>query len=302
MLNRKWREKGLFINMGEILYMWSLDRIGDEQMMKRADKIEDMIKVFEPFPLEESAFDTFYVNTYEARGTNPVKRMAYGLEYSSNPNMKILFMGHRGSGKSTELYLLKQEIKNKFDVIDFFIEDEVDVDSMTSIDFIFAIMAQIVKFIEKHEDIDLVEEDINALYKYWQEEKIIEQTHYDFSETDAGFRAKLSLLKKIVVEAGGILKTGSEARTTVRKKIEHKVNYLIQLLNQIIGKIEKQIHNKGLIFIVEDLDKLSMEATNRLFIKERRNILAIKSRMILTFPVFMAYDVQYNMIKEEVDM
>ena len=45
-----------------------------------------------------------------------------------------------------------------------------------------------------------------------------------------------------------------------------------------------------------------MEVANELFIKYRKVILSINARMILTFPIFMAYDSQYNMIKEDVDM
>ena len=103
---------------------------GDLQMIEKAKKVEDLIKVFEPYPLmENDSFEKFYVDTYAARGTNAVQRMSYGLKFSLNKDMKILFMGHRGSGKSTELFLLKKEIDDQFDVISFFIEDEVDVDN-----------------------------------------------------------------------------------------------------------------------------------------------------------------------------
>lgn len=276
---------------------------GELQTMKKASKIEEMISVFEPFPLmEKTAFEEFYVNTYEARGNDAVKRMAYGLKYSLNNNMKILFMGHRGSGKSTELFLLKNEICDKFEIISFFIEDEVDADSMTYIDFIFAIMSQIVKFVDNRKDMSFLNEDIDALYRYWQEEKIIEDTEYGTDEIKTEFSAKLSFLKRIVLEGGGILKTGSESKIIIRNKIEPKVGYLIQLINQLIVKINDKLDGRQLIIIIEDLDKLSMEVANELFIKYRKVILSINARMILTFPIFMAYDSQYNMIKEDVDM
>ena len=96
---------------------------GALQMIKKVNQIQDMIKVFDPFPLmENDSFNEFYVDTYGARGANAVKRMSYGLKFSLNKYIKILFMGHRGSGKSTELFLLKKEISDQFDVINFFIE------------------------------------------------------------------------------------------------------------------------------------------------------------------------------------
>lgn len=284
--------------------MLRTDRWEDIRMMKRADKIEDMISVFEPFPLmKDEDFQEFYVRTYDARGTDAVKRMSFGLRYSSNTAMKILFMGHRGSGKSTELFLLKQEIEDQFEVINFFIEDEVDVDSMTYTDFIFAIMSQIVKYVEKKALLhEILREDIESLYKYWNEEKVFETVESAYDEMEAGFEAKLSFLKRIAVHGSGVLRTGNETKLTIRRTMEPKIGYLIQLMNQIITKINTRLVNNGLVFIIEDLDKISINVANEIFIKYRKVIFSIKTRMVLSFPIYMAYDAQYNMIKEDVDM
>lgn len=275
------------------------------RMMKQVDKIEDMIRVFEPFPLMKNEdFQEFYVETYDARGTDAVKRMAFGLRYSSNVGMKILFMGHRGSGKSTELFLLKNEIEDQFEVINFFIEEEVDVDSMTYTDFIFAIMSQIVKYVEKKKDLHkTLQKDIESLYKYWKEEKVIETVETRSGELETGFEGKLSFLKQIAVHGSGVLRTGNETKLKIRRTMEPKIGYLIQLINQIITKINEHSSKKdGLVFIIEDLDKISIKVANEIFIKYRKVIFSIKTRMVLSFPIYMAYDAQYNMIKEDVDM
>lgn len=271
--------------------------------MKKANKIPDMIKVFTPFPLmEKSEFDEFYVDTYEARGYNAVKRIAYGLQYNQNSYMKILFTGHRGSGKSTELFLLSREIRDRFEVVNFFIEEEVDVDTMTAIDFIFAVMAQVIKYIDNNDHIHIDECDIDALHKYWYEEKIIETSSYSSGSGEGGVKGKLSFLKSVALEGGVTLKTGSESKVTIRQKVEPKIGYLIQLINQLIAKVNRQLGSKDLVFIVEDLDKLTMDVANELFIKNRKLVLGIKAKMILTCPIFMVYDSHYNMIKEDVDM
>ncbi len=224
-------------------------------MIKKAKTIEEVYAAFEPYPLnEKKQINDFFVDTYEARGTNAVKLMSLALEYSNNPYMKILFMGHRGSGKSTELSLLKEKIQQKFDVISFCIQDEVDTGNMTYIDFIFAIMAQIIKYVTGKPDLNFDEKDIEELYQYWYGEEIIEKSEVDSAEISAGFTAKLSFL------------------------------------------------NKGLVIIVEDLDKLSLDTAESLFIKYRKIWLNLQVRMILTFPIFMAYNSQYNMINEDIDL
>lgn len=279
---------------------------GEKHVINRASKMEELFSVFEPYPLsKKEEFDNFFVKTYDARGTNIVKLMSYGMELSHNPYMKILVMGHRGSGKSTELSILQNELKNKFEIISFFIQEEVDTENMTYIDFVFAIMSRIIKFIDnKNEtgELFLDKSDIDALYDYWFSEKILEETEFDYGEIKTGFSAKLSFLKKIIISGGGIFKTGSESKVSIRRKIEPKTGYLVTLINQIIKKVNKKLETRELLFIIEDLDKISIDTAENLFIKHRKTWLSLETRIILTFPIFMAYNLQYNMIKEDIDL
>lgn len=62
------------------------------------------------YPLnEKKQINDFFVDTYEARGTNAVKLMSLALEYSNNPYMKILFMGHRRIREIYRIILIKRE-------------------------------------------------------------------------------------------------------------------------------------------------------------------------------------------------
>ncbi|MBS1334342.1 MAG: AAA family ATPase [Blautia sp.] len=241
------------------------------------------------------------METYDARGKNVVKLMSLTLQISRNPYIKMLFMGHRGSGKSTELSLLKKQMEGQFDIISFYIYNEVDPVNMTYIDFIFAIMAQIIKYVEKKPEIGLDESDIDELYQYWYGEKIIEKSEMDYGEASASFDAKLSFLKKIAVKGSGILKTGKESKVSIRRKIEPKAGQLILMMNQLIQKINSKLTNKGLLLIIEDLDKISLDTAESLFITYRKIWLGLQVRIILTFPIFMAYNSKYNMINEDID-
>lgn len=275
----------------------------DKIHMKKATNIEEMLGVFEPAPLVgEEEFEAFYVPTYDARGNNAVKRMQFALKHSINKYMKILFMGHRGSGKSTELSLLKKEISEQYEVVDYSIYEETDIENMTYIDLIFSIMSRLVKYVESHRELELKERDIQALYDYWYREKVIETIVYDNAEMYAGFDAKLSFLKKIVIAGGGILKTGAESKTVVRQNMEPKIGYLIQLLDEIINKVNQQLHGKELLFIIGDLDKVNERVAEDLFISHYQVLLSIKTKIIYTFPVYMAYNVKFNQIKEASDV
>ncbi len=279
---------------------------GVMHMINKAYKVENLFSVFEPYPLSsKEKFDSFYVETYDARGTDIVKVMSYALRYSYNPYMKILFMGHRGSGKSTELSKLQDKIRDKFEIINFFIQEEVDTENMTYIDFIFAIMSQLIKYVDKKsssKELVLDSNDIDGLYEYWYSERVLETSEFDYGEFKADFTAKLSFLKRIMISGGGIFQTGSESKISIRRKIEPKVGYLVTLVNRIIDKVNQQLNNKELLFIIEDLDKISIDTAENLFIRHRKTWLSLNTRLILTFPIFMAYNSQYNMIKEDIDL
>lgn len=271
--------------------------------MKKAANIEEMLGVFEPVPLvEEEAFEEFYVSTYDARGNNAVKRMQFALKHSMNKFMKILFMGHRGSGKSTELSLLKKEISEQYEVVDYSIYEETDIENMTYIDLIFSVMSRLVKYVESHKSLKLKEKDIQALYDYWYQERVIETIDYDKAEMYAGYDAKLSFLRKIAIAGGGILKTGAESKTVIRQNMEPKIGYLIQLLDEIINKVNQQLQGKELLFIIGDLDKVNEKVAEDLFISHYQVLLSIKTKIIYTFPVYMAYNVKFNQIKESADV
>lgn len=269
--------------------------------MKKAENLKEMIPVFDPFPLNESNFDDFYINTYAARGNNPIEKIKLSLENSINPQVKILFMGHRGSGKSSELYLLKKEIGSEYDVINFYIQDEIEPTGMKYTDFIFAIMSQIIQYVERTPSLQVESSEIDELYNYWNQEQIITVTDIDSTEVNAGISAKLKFLGRIAVQGSGIFKTGATTKVETREKIEPKIGYLIQLLNNLIVKINEQLPNKGLLLIVEDLDKLDISEAEELFVYHRKTILSLNIRMILTFPIYLVYNRQYNMIKEDFD-
>lgn len=270
--------------------------------MKKAERLEEIVNVFNPYPLDQNSFDEFYVNTYTARGTNAIEKVMLNLRYSRNPYMKILFMGHRGSGKSTELYLLKKEMESAYEVVNFFVEEEVDPVNLSYIDFIFAIMSQLIKYVDSHADsIKVSDKAIDGLYQYWYHERIIETVDYDNENLETGFKAKLSFLKAITVNGSGIMKTGSETKRIIRSKMEPKVSYLIQLMNDVIDSVNQQLCGKKLLFIVEDLDKLDINESEEIFIKHRKVVCALKVNMILSFPIFLLYDRQFSLIKDDFD-
>ena len=77
----------------------------------KAKNLRHVDKKFKNTPLDFEFFDELYVNADNGRGSIPTcKCLQRSLYNESDGALKILFAGHKGCGKSTELVRLQREI------------------------------------------------------------------------------------------------------------------------------------------------------------------------------------------------
>lgn len=104
---------------------------------EKAERLEEMISVFNSFPLNKENFEDFYVDTSSIRSViNARSEIINTLKYGINPYTKILLMGHKGSGKSTEMVKISEELKDQYEIINFSIAQEVELIGIQYIDVI----------------------------------------------------------------------------------------------------------------------------------------------------------------------
>ena len=85
-------------------------------------------------------------------------------------------------------------------------------------------MSQLVKYIDWKNELSCIEDDIDELYKYWKDEQIIEKVYHVSGEASGGFKSKLSFLKKVSIEGGGIFKTGAETKKRSGPKLNLRLD------------------------------------------------------------------------------
>ena len=275
------------------------------QKMKKAERLEEMISVFNSFPLNKENFEDFYVDTSSIRSViNARSEIINTLKYGINPYTKILLMGHKGSGKSTEMVKISEELKDQYEIINFSIAQEVELIGIQYIDVIFAVMSQIIEYLSTSQAVKVKSEILDKMTQYWKNEISIEFTKNELAEAEAGGEAGLGFLKKISVYGKGILKTGTETKKTIRKSIEPKISYLISLMNETLEDMNDQLkekQQKELLIVVEDLDKLDIADARHLFVEHRKTLLALHLKMIFSFPIYMAYTAEFGMINDDFD-
>lgn len=257
-------------------------------MPMRAEYLGQVIANFDPM-LSLPADSDWYVE----RPDSPELEMK-ALLLNTTADSKILFSGHRGSGKTSTLNKLAAdpEIRNKFFVVQFSIKDELNIADLTYTDLLVAMGARLYKSAEERLKLP---NDLKKSLDDWSAEVSRVWSKIDQAEVkvEAGIGA-------FFAKATGLLRTGFEDKREFRQKFEPRLPQLIDIINRIIRAVEThpQAGNREVLLILEDVDKPDLDAAMDLFFKKGAILAEPQSKIIFTVPTSLLYSGQYNVIKQ----
>ena len=116
-----------------------------------AKTLEEVYDYFQNKPISLDDFDKFYVNADKGRGRLTYTRLRRRLENDPDGSLKILFAGHKGCGKTTELVRLQKYIEKDFIVLNFSVVKELDILNINYIELFIVTMEKLFSFV-KDED------------------------------------------------------------------------------------------------------------------------------------------------------
>src|SRR5574341_156302 len=255
-------------------------------------KAKNLIEAYNNFIVEplktDEEFEDFYVER-PASASSPIEELKDRIDHATNPE-KYLFLGFRGSGKSTELNRLSRLIeKDRFIIIRYSI-NELNVSDFDFRDF-FASMA--LKIYDTASNEIKLEKDIKNDFK----EFMMKITRVSEEDVTSYSKSGISFSKLI------ILKLGSEEKTReyIRKELETKISDLIQKLNWLIREVENKA-NKKIVVVVDDLDKLTRgQQAEDFFYKNYRLLIQPNCFIIYTFPIPLAFNPYYENVRHDFD-
>ena len=267
----------------------------------------DLFSVYDklsPEPLQEKDLDC-YVDTYQGRGgVRPVSTLKRLLGYNRegilpdgklpDRELQILFSGYKGCGKSTELNKLQYEIEHDFIVVNFSVRHELDIINLTYIDLFVITMEKLFYAVADH-GIEIDTRLFTSIREWSRTEEL--QTISDLTgealvetggEASLGIRGFARFFGKMRL-AG---RASSTTRKTIIDNIEPRVSDFIGHCNDLIREIRRnleQCRKKGLLIIMEDLDKLSVEKAEELFFNHSHILNSLQTNVIFTIPISLCY-------------
>ena len=269
----------------------------------RAFKLEDVYDCFDSNPINIKDFDKYYVDVDEGRGLTPLKKMKRLFERNPGGSYKFLFAGYKGCGKSTELNRLQKDLQDDFIVLNFSVREELDILNISYIELFIALMKRLFQFAGEEKKIKIPKKYIENITNWVKSKEIvdIDEKYLGMNvETGATAEVGVPFFAKFFARFTASAKASSSLKETLRETVEPKLSELILNCNLLINEIKAQlekIDKKGLIVIVEDMDKVDLQKGEDIFYVHSAQLTQLNCHTIFTFPIALKYYIRFTAIK-----
>ena len=261
---------------------------------KKATRLEDLAAQLTIEPLRSG--DPRYVDLSAGRGSQELRRMALHLrdfDAADNRFAHIAFTGHRGSGKSTELYRLEHDLSDRFFPLHLFIDDSLLRDCDYT-DLMLWLVDALARQFDKRKmplDAGLVERVVDwfaerTFRKVEEVKKEIELTAQVEGEAKAGFYwASLKLLARLKSSIIGSVDRRKEVRLELQRYASELLMQVNLLLENAALVLEKNGRPPNVLIVQDNLDRLQPELARRLFFDNGDLLKSLRAHVIYTVPV-----------------
>jgi hypothetical protein len=209
--------------------------------------------------------DPRYVELSSCRGgENIVDDLARQIIWTTEGYLKLLLTGHRGCGKTTELYRLKSGLEEAgYFVLYWNAELELNLMDVAWIDVILTHVRQLAEQIPKIDpDIKINEVFLDSIADWLAKEIVqkVERKEME-AEMESKFKigAEIPFFLKALLGLKAYIRGGTEEVREIRHELERRATTLLNDVNLFIDDLQRQLRikkYKGLIILVDGLEKL----------------------------------------------
>jgi hypothetical protein len=227
------------------------------------------------------------------RDRSPIKRIANDLDVVYP--QKILFTGHRGSGKGTELSKLEKLLGDTFFIVRYTVERVLDLHDLTYVDVLLSMAIQMGESVERAK-LKLKPETQKLLERLWSFGQEVEQeTGKDKTREISGEVGVTGALASLL-NLGLSFRREATTRQSLREKVRYRISDLLEGIDHLARDIEGQTKRKVLC-IVEDLDKTDLAVSKEIFYDHGQSISDPPVSIIYTFPVALGHSQEFTQVR-----
>ncbi|MEG3898568.1 MULTISPECIES: P-loop NTPase fold protein [unclassified Microcoleus] len=272
--------------------------------INRATTLKTAFRVCNVEPLEGDDLDRYYVDLSKVRKTEAIAGVSNILDFQEPEQFTtILFTGHRGCGKSTELKRIQKHWEKDYRVIYLEVDEETDINDVSYTDFYLIAIKQ-VEFEMRGLGLKL-DSRLMGNFEAWFKD-VTEETEQTVEssvsiEGEATLGPEAPFLAKLLVKLLAQIKGSDKQKKTIRQTLEKDISRLKAdinlLLNDAVKKLREKFPNyKGFLIIFDNLDRVPPKVANHLFFDYAAQLQELYCTIIYTVPLSVLYSSQ-NAIK-----
>lgn len=253
----------------------------------KAKTLIDVFNLFKPEEFEhfsDEQSEAFYQQTAAARRSEHqyeyhdyLYSHIIASDYASS-HSRLLVVGHRGCGKSTEiLQLMKKLSADSIPAIRVEATDDFDIYNFSYVDLFIAIVDKILKY-SKANGLK-IDPKIMSAFQEALSTKLTEE--YWDTKSEIGVEGKLPLLLAKITSS---FKLATDIKKGLRHEIGQRIYDIIECLNTLITHLGKQTSHEFVV-IIDGLEKCRQECVRQLFTEDIAIFSAIKAHLVVAYPI-----------------
>ncbi|MBI3076337.1 MAG: hypothetical protein HYY85_05000 [Deltaproteobacteria bacterium] len=263
-------------------------------MMTAVGPVKDIGRVIEVcnphVAIDREELEPYYVDCSPVRGGASIEQLERFLVGSQRPTHQLL-SGHRGCGKTSEIYQLRKRLEGgdagrRYRTIYLDADAELDTNDVTLVDLVLVIIKRIR------------EETEQITFSWTQWKHLWSELLQVLERSDIESKQELNLG---IVKWSWAIKSNPEARAGIRKAYEPWVSRLLELANDYLVEVRRATQQQGygdVVLIIDSLDRIVLKEQDRetgktnhdaLFVDRASQIKALDVHMLITLPISMCY-------------
>ncbi len=267
----------------------------------RATDLVTAYKISDVQPLTGEDLDRYYVDLGDARKNNAILKINSTLELQeAEQHSTILFTGHRGCGKSTELRLLQRQWQQSFHVIYLESDKITDINDVQYTD-LYLLITQYLEYEMRQLNIQLDKRIMQDIEQWFAD--VIEELEMsknievavagEITISNSGI-LPIPLLAKFLAKLTSQIKGAARDKTTIRRAVEKDLSILITNLNLLLRDAEEKLidkypNYKGILIVFDNLDRCPPQVADKLFFDYAAQLQAVDCTIVYTVPIASLY-------------
>ncbi|XCN74041.1 MAG: hypothetical protein Q3M24_04590 [Candidatus Electrothrix aestuarii] len=260
-------------------------------------------RLISPDPLRPG--DPLFVETALARESFSLRRLYrelnidnQGIAHTPPRKQYILFTGHRGCGKSTELFQATAYLHHpdRYYVIHLDCLEQLDNNNLQYADVLWALVARLLEQLEREHSV-VVGQNVLAPLENWCKERLeasplLERYADEIKQLDPQIQPEEhSWLVRVLGKLTSNIKTGATYRDELRLAVRNNYSEFVAAFNLLILGSEEKLQEAGkgqrILFTVDGTDRLPREDATQFFGEDIQLLTRIKSLFVCCAPLHL---------------